>query len=136
MRAPASAVPPITGVGSVLDAEVVMAGAGGATLSTVMASGAEAAEVFPAASLARAVRLKLPLGRVELVMDQEPFGAAVVEPSWVLPLKRRTVLPASALPLMVGVASPVMLSVLEEPESLLARRSSEAGASGATLSFV
>ena len=47
-----------------------------------------------------------------------------------------TVLPASAVPVKLGVVTLVMLSVLEEPLSLAAVKSGVDGAAGATLSCV
>jgi len=47
-----------------------------------------------------------------------------------------TVLPAAAVPVKVGVVTLVMLSVLEEPESLAAVMSGVSGAAGARVSIV
>src|SRR6266581_7306628 len=47
-----------------------------------------------------------------------------------------TVLPVSAVPVKVGVASLVTLSVLEEPRSVAAVRSGVDGVAGAMVSFV
>ena len=55
---PASAVPAISGVGSFVNAVVVViAGASGSAVSIVNASAVEADEVFPAASVALTVRV-------------------------------------------------------------------------------
>ena len=58
------------------------------------------------------------MGRSEpTVKDQLPLLSAVVDPNELDPANSSTVLPASAVPVKVGVVSPVMLSVLELPVS-------------------
>ena len=61
---------------------------------------------------------------------------AVPLPTAVVPSKIVTVLPASAVPENVGVVTLVMLSVLDDPESLAAVRSGVDGAAGAVVSIV
>ena len=61
---------------------------------------------------------------------------AVPLASAVVPSKRVTVLPASAVPVNVGVLTLVTLSVLEVPLSLAAVRSGAEGAAGAVVSMV
>ena len=61
---------------------------------------------------------------------------AVPLPTAVPPSKIVTVLPASAVPVKVGVVTLVSLSVLEVPESLAAARSGADGAAGAVVSIV
>src|ERR1035437_6220211 len=69
-----------------------------------------------------------------MVHSPHPFATAV--PVDVDPAKSSTVLPASAVPVKVGVVSAVMLSVLEVPESLEAARSGADGAAGTAVSIV
>src|SRR5437773_12245652 len=70
-------------------------------------------------------------------MLQAPAPSAVVVPRLVEPPRNRvTVLPASAVPVKVGVVTLVRLSVLELPLSLAAVRSGAAGAAGAAVSSV
>src|SRR5207253_2202554 len=111
----------------------VMSGADGAAavVSIVTARPAEAALVLPAMSVCLAVRVWLPLDSVELVIDQLPEPSAVAVPSTVVPLVSNsvTVAPASApLPVNTGVVLLVMLSVLDEPESVAAVMSGADGA--------
>jgi hypothetical protein len=61
-------------------------------------------------------------------MLQLPLEFAVALPIWVEPANSLTVLPASAVPLNVGVVSVVTLSVLDEPVSDAAVRSGVDGA--------
>lgn len=64
------------------------------------------APVRPEVSVARAVRVCVPLARVWLlVTDQRPSLSAKPVPSEVLPENTSTVAPASAKPVMVGVVS-------------------------------
>jgi hypothetical protein len=132
---PAGAVPMKVGVVSlvrlsVLDAPVSEAatrsGTDGATtelLTIVIESGDVAALVLPAASVAVAVMACVPWARAELVTVQLPLESAVAVPIWVEPANTLTVLPASAVPVKVGVVSVVTLSVLDEPVSDAAVRS-------------
>src|SRR5690606_28485508 len=98
-------------------------GAAGAVTSIVRVRADEAGPTFPAASVALAVRLWLPSLSVLLVMLHMP-PVAVVVPSTVVPSVsyKVTVLPASAVPVTVGVVSLVILSVFEEPLSLAGER--------------
>ncbi len=102
-------------------------------MSIVTPSAEEAVEVLPAASRAVAVNEWAPLPSAAVVNDHAPPAVAVVVPSDVVPSKIRTRLPASAAPPRVGVASLVMLSVLDAPLSLPASRSM-VGALGAVVS--
>lgn len=61
---------------------------------------------------------------------------AVPLPTAVVPSKIVTVLPASAVPVNVGVVTLVSLSVFDVPESLAAARSGVEGAAGAVVSIV
>jgi len=61
---------------------------------------------------------------------------ATPEPTATPSLKIVTVLPASAVPVKVGVATLVMLSVFDEPLSEAAVRSGAEGAAGAAVSIV
>ena len=56
---------------------------------------------------------------------------AMPVPTTVVPSNRVTVLPASAVPVKVGMVTLVMLSVLDTPLSEAATRSGVAGAAGA-----
>ncbi len=67
---------------------------------------------------------------------QLPLASAVVVPSAVPLLYTVTVLPASAVPVKVGVVALVTLSVLDGPLSLAFVRSGVDGALGAVLSTV
>src|SRR5919108_490970 len=69
-------------------------------------------------------------------MVQLPLPSAVAVPTLVAPANRSTVLPASAVPVNVGVVTLVRLSVLEVPLSLAAARSGADGAAGAAVSTV
>ena len=68
--------------------------------------------------------------------DQSPLPSAVVVPMEEPSEKSSTVLSASAVPVKVGVASSVILSVEELPESEAAARSGVDGADGAAVSMV
>ena len=57
-------------------------------------------------------------------------------PITVVPSSKVTVLPASAVPVKVGVVTLVMLSVLDVPLSDAATRSGRVGAAGAVVSMV
>src|SRR5215472_18508508 len=147
-RLPAGAVPVSFGVVtlvmlSVLDAPESDAairsgvvGAAGAVVSMVSDKAPEATLTFPATSVAVALMLRTPWLRVELVMLQLPLPSAVALPIWVAPSNSFTRLPASAVPVKVGVVTLVMLSVLAAPESDAAIRSGVVGAAGAVVSTV
>ena len=68
--------------------------------------------------------------------DQSPLPSAVVVPIEEPSEKSSTVLPASAVPVKVGVVSVVILSVLELPVSEAASRSGVDGADGDAVSMV
>src|SRR5471030_1092764 len=68
---------------------------------------------------------------VAAVIDHTP-AVTVPVPIVVLPSNRVTLAPSSPVPLKVGNATPVMLSVLDTPLSDPAARSGVPGATGAT----
>ena len=68
--------------------------------------------------------------------DQLPLLSAVVVPKELDPANSSIALPTSAVPVKVGVVSPVILSELELPVSEERARSGEDGASGANVSIV
>src|SRR5580765_6432090 len=107
--APGSPVPVMVGVLSVrVDPSVgaVMTGAVGALVSTVMVTGAEGGETFPAGSVWVAIRVVSPWGSgVVGVSDQVPPAPTVADPIGVPPAVTVTVAPASPVPLTVGVSS-------------------------------
>src|SRR5205085_1984400 len=140
---PASAVPVKVGVAtlvmlSVFDAPLSEAaprsgveGAAGEIGRASCRGGAEAEVGVAAVSGALAVRLCNPtLRRVLLVVHVWLVSSAVVLRSWVAPSNSLTVLPASAVPVKVGVAALVMLSVSDAPLSEAAPRSGVEGAAG------
>ncbi|ARF89233.1 uncharacterized protein BCN122_II2490 [Burkholderia cenocepacia] len=115
--APASAVPD-NDVPSV----AFTVGIAGAVVSIVRSKAVLGTLTLPAASVAVTVRLCAPLPKpVVGVNVQFPDGSAVVVPSNVVPSYTLTVLPASAVPLNVGVASsvlpPEMIAPTTEPTS-------------------
>ena len=114
---------------------VLSATAVGATASMVMAKPEDALLTLPAASVTLAVMVWLPLLKVDDVMLQLP-PVAVVVPSTVVPSVsyKVTVLPASAVPVRVGVVSLVMLSVLDVPESDAKSKSGVDGTDGVAAS--
>ena len=149
---PASAVPEKTGVlmrvmPSLLEAPLSLsaanAGAGGANGAVVsagsmkMTSGDEARLVLPAASVALTVRMCVPRASVLLVMLHTPPVATAL-PSTRVPLVsyKVTVLPASAVPVITGVAMLVLRSEADAPVSLAASSTGAGGATGAVVSSV
>ncbi len=131
---PASAVPLSTRAVSLVtlsefDAPLSLAsarsivGAPGFTVSVSTSSVSDAAEVLPARSVACEVSVCVPLASASVVAVQVPSAVAVTVFSSVVPSKTLTALPASALPLKVGVLSEVTLSVLDAPVSEPATRS-------------
>ena len=93
------------------------------------------ADWFPATSVCLEKIKCRPMGRSDAtVKDQSPLPSAVVVPKELDPANSSTVLPASAVPVKVGVVSPVILSVLELPVSEEGARSGVDGASGAVVS--
>ena len=147
---PASAVPETVGVVSLvrLSSSAVpeslaadrsgALGASGAVVSTVTASAAEATPVLPAVSVAVAVRLWVPSPSVSVVMLQTPVvpSAVAVPTAPSMSDVTSTVLPASAVPEIVGVVSLVLSSSSALPVSLSASRSGVLGAAGAVVSMV
>ena len=112
-----------------------MDGATGANVSIVTDVAAEAAPTLPAVSVAFAVMLCVPLPSAELVMLQLP-PVAIALPICVVPSNSATVLPASAVPVKVGVVTLVMPSELDDPVSEAALRLGVDGATGADVSIV
>ena len=111
-------------------ATMLMAGAAGAMVSTVIASAALAGPV-PEPLVCVAVRLCAPAVSALVVMLQFPAPSTTAEPT--APSKllvRLTVAPISPVPLMIGVVTLVMSSMLLLPLSLAVARSSAAGAKG------
>src|ERR1019366_6955194 len=111
----------------------VMAGALGATVSTVTAKADEAAPVLPAVSVSVAVKLWVAFDRVPVVKLQAPLPFTVAVPSWVAPSYTLTVLFASAAPVSVSVVALVMPS---PTVPLSGENDVMAGALGATVSTV
>ena len=105
----ASAVPEIVGVLSFVTSPStgeLITGALGTEVSTVISVTAEGMLVFPAASLAVAVRLCDPSDNAELGVNvQTPEPSAVTVPIRVTPSYIRTVLFASDAPVISGVLS-------------------------------
>ena len=102
----------------------------------VIGKAADAALTFPAMSVAVAVMLCAPCVRADDVTDQLPKPSAAALPICVVPSNSLTVLFASAVPLKAGVATLVILSVLEMPSSEPAVKSGADGALGAAVSIV
>ena len=117
MVAPASQVPDHVGVPvETVDAGlVVMATATTVSMVTVRAD--DTAELFPAASCAEAVTLRAPSVSVLDVIDHVPPVATTV-PFKTVSTNSDTVASASAVPVNVGVLSPVRSSVEDVPKSL------------------
>ena len=114
-------------------------GAEGTEESMVNVRAPDAADSFPAASVAFAVMARLPFesALLELTVKlQFPLLSAVVEPKELLPAKSSTVLLASAAPVKVGVVSLVKLSLFDVPKSELEARSGTDGAAGAAVSML
>ncbi len=107
----------------------------GASVSMSTDSAADGSETFPLASSALAVRACPPCGRAADVKLQAPPLPAVTVPiaAGLVPSKRRTVLPASAVPLSTRAVSLVTLSEFDAPLSLASARSI-VGAPGFTVS--
>ena len=136
---PASAVPLKVGVVSVVMLSVLEApvsdaavmsgveGAAGAAVSIATDMAADAGLVWPRLLVAVAVITSVPWPRVGVTV-QLPLESAVVVPIRVEPEYSFTVLPASAVPVNVGVVSLVRLSVLDAPVSEAAIRSGVDGA--------
>ena len=132
--APASPVPANVGVTmlvllSVLEAPVSLAGVrsgfetNGGVVSIVTTSAAEIALTFPAASVARAVMVCVPLASVLAVIDQLPAPSAAAVPNVWPPSSKVTVAPASVNPLNTGVEMRVTLSESDSPLSLAGDKS-------------
>src|ERR1035437_9435513 len=110
-----------------------MAGALGATVSTVTAKADEAAPVLPAVSVSVAVKLWVAFDRVPVVKLQAPLPFTVAVPSLVVPSNTATVLLASAAPVSVSVLTLVIWS---PTTPLSGENDVMAGALGATVSTV
>src|SRR3954453_4029493 len=130
---PLATVPVCGAASSVIE---LIVGAPGAVVSIMTESPPEAVPVLPAASVALAVIVWLPEASVDVAMLQLPLPWAVPLPTLVAPSNSVTVLLASAVPVKVGVATLVRLSVLDEPESEAVARSGAEGAVGAVVSIV
>ena len=105
-----SAVPLIVGVVTfVVVDDVDIVGCAGFVVSIVKATGSDAVDIFPAASVAVTVKTKSCSEREGLVIVKEPSVFAVVDPNSVDPLNSFTILPASAVPLIVGVVTFVVV---------------------------
>ena len=87
----------------------------------------DAALTLPATSVALAVMLWVPFARRRGGDGPVPVAVAMPVPTTVVPSNRVTVLPASAVPVKVGVVTLVMLSVLDTPLSEAATRSGLSG---------
>ena len=106
-----SAVPTIVGVVLfVVVDDVDIVGCSGFVVSIVNATGSDAVDVFPAASVAVTVKTKSCAESEGLVIVKEPSVFAVVDPNSDDPLNSFTVLPASAVPTIVGVGLFVVVS--------------------------
>ena len=105
-------------------------------VSMVTARAADAALTLPATSVALAVMLWVPSARVEAAMVQFPVAVGDAGADRGRAVEQVTVLPASAVPVKVGVVMLVMLSVLDTPLSDAAARSGVDGAAGAMVSKV
>jgi hypothetical protein len=111
-------------------------GTAGGVGSIVRVRGSEALDTLPAASVACAVRRKIPAARGVVVMDQAPFMSAVAMPRDVTKSGpySSTTLRASAMPVMVGVKRLVSRSVEIRPVSEVEVRLRPIGESGGVLS--
>jgi hypothetical protein len=136
---PAAAVPVKVGVVSLVRLSVVddpesdaaiKSGVDGAATGALMVieRAADAGLVLPAVSVAVTVMMCVPCARGELVTVQLPLEFAVAVPIWVVPAYTFTALPASAVPVKVGVVLVVMLSVFDAPVSEAAVKSGVDGA--------
>src|ERR1700749_956255 len=101
-----------------------MVGAAGAD-GIVTASAADATLTLPAASVAFAVKLGLPLARLPVVRVQAPLAFAVAVPTCVVPSNTVTVLLASAVPVIWTSVVPLTIEAAVST-----------GAFGATVSIV
>ena len=100
----ASALPTISGVVSFVNSVVVVIdGVLGAVISISIVIPEDAADSFPAASVAVTVRRLSPSGKVSVKVKVP--SVAVISPTVVSPLSKVTVLPASAVPVIVWVTS-------------------------------
>ena len=86
-------------------------------------SGAVASLILPALSVATALKLCAPSVSAAAVKIHFPVPSAIVVPRTAEPFLIAIIAPASAVPVRVGVRSPVRLSVLERPVSEFAARS-------------
>jgi len=116
----------------------------GAIVSMVSKSAVESLLRFPAPSIATALMLFTPSARAEVVIDQVPVAPVGGAPEAIVPdvvpvptavivpfrvAYRVTELPASAVPVIVGVLSFVMLSEVDRPAlSLVTTKSRLVGA--------
>ena len=128
----ASAVPLNSGLAPCAPVKALSTGAR-AAVSTVTAVAADTADTLPAASVWRAVMLKLPAPPVLKLARQAPLALAYAVATTVPLLSNSTLAMASAVPLKVCCARLVMPSVAKRPVSLPASR---VGALGAALACV
>jgi hypothetical protein len=110
----------------------------GPVVSMATVSDVDAADEFPAASVATAVMSRSPSANIAVVHAKEPVDVSAVhpEPDATPPTKSWTPAETSAIPLIVGVESFVRRSVDDAPESLDASRTRPVGVFGAVVSMV
>ena len=125
---PASALPEIVEVVTIVVVEIEAneLGALVSVVSLVLARSSQSPDASPLLSVAVAVKEYFPSLRVDDVMEKVPLLSAVAEPKRVDPLKSFTLLPASALPEIVGVVTFVVVEIV----------ANELGALGAVVSMV
>ena len=128
-----STVPVSAGVASLVSS--VSTETVGAVVSTVTVRDAEAALTFPAMSMLVAVSTWTPSDNGSAATTQTPFPAVVVVATVASRVEDKLIeKPGSANPRIVGLTVFVMSSVLEDPESLAATKSTELGMPGAVVS--
>ena len=93
-------------------------GAAGAVVSMVTVSAEDAAPVFPALSVAVAVKECVPWPSTPVVKVHLPGAVATAVPSTVVAVPDGDGARASAVPVSVGVVSRVMSSVFSDPVSV------------------
>jgi hypothetical protein len=112
---------------SVVALPPVKASAPGASVSIVTASAVQIALMLPEVSTAWATILRTPSASGAATMLQVPVTVAVPLPIADVPSNSVTALPASAVPVKVGVVTLVRLSVLDTPLSDATSRFGRAG---------
>ena len=108
--------------------ELIVGAAGGCGVAIATAATEDAAPVFPAASVAAAVKLWLPVDRTEVVKLHVPFEPTAAVPILFVPSNTATVLPASAVP--VRTSTCVLARVAAGVDAAIV------GVDGATVSTV